>query len=369
MRSSFGGEMTGAADIRAGFVGCGSHACRNLLPTFAFAPVELAATCDLDAERAAKAARTFGAERHYTDLRDMLAHGGLDAVFVCTSYDERGRPRYPAIACDCLRAGCHVWMEKPPAASCAEIEQVQATSKETGRQVLVGFKKMFAPANVKARELMDADELGEVSLVTLQYPQHVPTVEQLGRYLAGEADWAAVGFLDHLCHPVSVLVYLLGMPRTLFYERSAAGAGAATFAYESGAVATLAFTAGAARNGGMERTTIVGSDGRHVVVDNNVRVSLHRSPAHDYGRSPSYFTGSPADAAAVWAPEFSLGQLYNKGLFLLGYYDEVNEFALSVRESRPPAKGTLAQAWQITRIFEAFAEGPGKVIELVDPTE
>ena len=61
MRSSFGGDMTRAEEVRAGFIGCGSHACRNLLPTIAFAPVELAATCDLDADLAGRAARKFGA--------------------------------------------------------------------------------------------------------------------------------------------------------------------------------------------------------------------------------------------------------------------------------------------------------------------
>ena len=51
-------------------------------------------------------------------------------------------------------------------------------------------------------------------------------------------------------------------------------------------------------------------------------------------------------------------------LFLLGYWGEVNEFARSILKGRPVAKGTLAQAWQATRVFEAFAEGPGKVIAL-----
>jgi predicted dehydrogenase len=67
---------------------------------------------------------------------------------------------------------------------------------------------------------------------------------------------------------------------------------------------------------------------------------------------------------AVWEPEFSLGQLYNKGLFLLGYYGEINEFARSILESRTPRKATLTHAIQVTRLFEAFAEGPGREIAL-----
>ncbi len=65
---------------------------------------------------------------------------------------------------------------------------------------------------------------------------------------------------------------------------------------------------------------------------------------------PSCYGGGPAEASSAWEPEFSLGQLYNKGLFLLGYYNEVNEFARSILENRPPAKGTLEHAWQVTRL-------------------
>jgi len=368
MRIDFHGRPVDEKEIRAGFIGCGSHSFRNVYPTFQFAPVELVATCDLEIDKARAFAEKFAAQKAYADYREMLDGEDLDAVFVVTGYDERGRPLYPRIACDCLEAGAHVWIEKPPAASCGEVETMQRAAENAGRNVMVGFKKMFFPANEKAKELMSLDEFGRASLVSLQYPQHLPTVDELARYAKGENVRGVRGFLDHLCHPVSLLVYLLGMPETLHYERSFSGSGLATFTFGSGSVASLAFTSGAARNGGMERTLIVSDSGKHIVVDNCVKVSYHRSPPYrpgeGYGSAPDFFTGSPENATAVWEPEFSLGQLYNKGLFLLGYYNEVNEFARSVLEGRPVEKGTLEEARQITRVFEAFAEGPGRTIRL-----
>ncbi|MFO7907808.1 MAG: hypothetical protein R6U98_34500, partial [Pirellulaceae bacterium] len=68
-------------------------------------------------------------------------------------------------------------------------------------------------------------------------------------------------------------VFLLGMPETLHYERSEGAAGVATFTFPSGAVATIAFTHGASNNGGMERTTIVSDEGRHITVQNSTRVT------------------------------------------------------------------------------------------------
>ena len=364
MRIAFNGRLSDEPVVQAGFIGCGSHSFRNLYPTLQFAPVKLAATCDLDITRAEVFARQFGAEAWYADYRQMLAEAPIDAVFICTGYDPRGRPLYPDIVVDCLESGRHVWLEKPPAASTAEIERMQRAAEVAGKNVMVGLKKMFFPANEKARELIHTEEFGKAHLVTIQYPQYVPTTEEFNSYVAGEPVGPVKWFLDHLCHPVSLLVYLLGMPETLYYERSPQGGGAATFAFADGPVATIAFTAGAASNGGMERTMIVGEKGRHITVENNVRVTLHRKPPVGYGDAPSYFLGGAEGASSVWEPEFSLGQLYNKGLFLLGYYGEISEFARSILEQRPPDRGTLQHAWQVTRVFEGFLGGPGKRVKL-----
>ncbi len=360
------GYPTDSPMVRAGFIGCGSHAFRNIYPTFQFNPVELVAVCDLQAEKAVEYARCFGARHSHTDYREMLKRDEIEAVFIVTNYDGQGRPRYPAIAADCLRAGKHVWMEKPPAADTGELRKLQALARETGRNVMVGLKKMFFPANEKAHELMRDPDFGNISLAMLNYPQHIPSKERLERYVGRkEPSDEVVGFLDHLCHPASLLLYLMGMPLTMFYQRAASGAGVATFAYDDGRMATLTFTHGAAVNGGMERTTILSDTGRHIVIDNNIRVAYHRDPpGRGYGSSPSYYLGAPGEASAVWEPEFSLGQLYNKGLFLLGYWGEVNEFSRSILEKRGVAKAHLEHAWQVTRIFEAFAEGSGKVIRL-----
>lgn len=364
-RINFVGKIVPEPEIRVGFIGCGSHAFRNIFPAFQFAPVKLVATCDLDFEKARLFAAKFGASAHYSDYQEMLRKETLDAVFIVTGYDENGRPRYPRLVIDCLEAGLHVWFEKPPAATCAEIERIRESARKLKRNVMVGLKKMFLPVNEKAAELMRAPDFGSVELVLLQYPQHVPTPKDFADYRAGLHN-SVTSFLDHICHPASLLLLLLGMPETLFYERSRSGAGNATFGYgEDGPLASLAMTWEGSGNGGMERTTIVSASGRHIIVDNNHRLFLHRGPPGlEYGASPSFFQGTPDQTTALWDPEFSLGQLFNKGLFLLGYYGEVNEFACSILEKRNVAKGTLDHAWQVTRIFEAFAEGPGRVISL-----
>jgi len=360
----FHGRPVTGPRIRAGFIGCGSHSFRNIYPALQYMPVDLTAICDLDHAKAEAFSRRYGAEA-FTDHRTMLANGALDAVFIVTGYDNRGRPLYPALALDCLAAGAHVWMEKPPAARVRDVDGMISASRKNDRIVMVGLKKMFAPANAKARALTRLPDFRNITQVTMQYPQYVPTREEFAGYLGRHRPVPSViGFLDHICHPLSMLVPLLGAPRTLYYERGRTGAGIASFTFRSGAVASLALTHGASHTAPMERTLIVSDRGRHIVVENNFKVSYYKSFDLPYGASPDFYTADPSQAASVWEPEMTLGQLYNKGLFLLGYYAEIREFCDAILQRRQPTSGTLAQARIITGIFEGFARGPGRRIVL-----
>lgn len=362
----FHGNPVDAPEVRAAFIGCGSHSFRNIYPVFQFTPIRLTAVCDRNPAKAGAFARQFGAERAFQDHRAMLDAGGFEAVFIVVGYDERGRPLYPDLTVECLERGCHVWIEKPPAAACADIERMQAAAAGANRRVMVGMKKMFFPANEKARSILAQPAFGRAQLAALQYPLPVPECADFERYYRkGLKTPAMIKFVDHLVHPASLLLYLMGMPQSLYYERSAAGAALATFRMPANAVATIAFTAGSCWRGGMERTMVVGENENHLVVENNVRVTWFKGPIPlPYGAAPDFYAGGPEDTPAVWEPEWSMGQLYNKALFLLGYWGEVNEFARCIIEDRPPAKGDLRDAWRVTRILEAFAGGPGKIIPI-----
>lgn len=55
-------------------------------------------------------------------------------------------------------------------------------AKAAGKNVVVGMKKMFFPANKKAMELMSSADFGTPQLVTLQYSLYVPSVAELDEY-------------------------------------------------------------------------------------------------------------------------------------------------------------------------------------------
>jgi predicted dehydrogenase len=357
------GRPGGGAPIRAGFIGCGSHAFRNVYPALRFLPVDLVAVCDHNADRREPFAKLFGADRTYAEPDEMLAaERDLDAVLIVTDYDVRSRPQFPKLAVEVMRAGAHAWIEKPPAASVDEIDAMLAAERETGRFTMVGFKKCFTPAMRKVREIITREEFGAVRQVFVRYPQYMPAVEEKPDLRGNRA---LVGFLDHVVHPASVLQCLAGPVKTLHFVRDPAGGGFASLVFRSGAVGSIHFAHGQSGTSPLERVEVVG-DGANVVVENGIRVTYYRPGARGdagYGRETDFI--GPDDAApVVWEPEFSLGQLYNKGLFLLGYYDELAAFVEAVRANRRPGVANLDDAREVMKLYEAFMGPEAITIEL-----
>jgi predicted dehydrogenase len=345
--------------LKVCFIGAGGHSFRNVYPTFQYAPVDLVAICDRDGERAAAFARQFGAGAHYTNHLEMLEKEKPDAVFIVTSYDPDGRVQATDLALDALKAGAHVWMEKPTASSIREVQELIACSKEMNRYVMTGLKKTFFPAIEKAKQIISSPEFGKPSSLYIRYPQNMPS-------FADRSDLTKCrSLLDHIFHPGSIIHYLMGKIGQVSYQWEPVNGGSITsMRFLSGAIGTMHMSAGASGSSPLERLEIVG-EGANVIVENGVKLTYYRKadrPA--YGRSASFIVDD-AVAPLHWEPEFSLGQLYNKNIFYLGYVQEVLHFCESVLSGQPPQKGTLQDALEIVKLFEAYRTQPeGTMIKL-----
>ncbi len=341
--------------IRAAFIGCGRHAFQSILPSFQYAPVELVAICDLVPERAQFCARQFGARRWYTDYAEMLEQEELDAVFVVLNHDASGRPRYAPVAIDVLRAGRHVWIEKPPASTLAEIEDMQAARDEAQRFVQVGFKKPFYPAIQHAKHLMAQPEFGAPTSAYVHYAVDLPPAE--GRPHSREM----MRFLQIGCHPLSILQYLLGAPQTLYLaDESRKGSSLGVFTFANGSIGCLHQAAGKGENAPWDRVEVNG-EGASLVVENGIDLTYY-PPGQP--RSPNSFVSDDASAPRRWLPDFSHGRLANKGLFLLGYAPEIIAFAESVLNNTPPTTATLEDAHEVIRMYLGYTQAAGQVITL-----
>ncbi len=103
-------------------------------------PVELVGIVDTDTARAAQLANDFQT-RAYANIRELLAHGGADAVSIAvpTKFHRN-------VAREALEAGFDVLIEKPLAATLDEAEELIDLAAEHRRVAQVGHLERFNPA-------------------------------------------------------------------------------------------------------------------------------------------------------------------------------------------------------------------------------
>ena len=346
--------------LRAGFVGCGDHSFRNLYPALRYLPVDLVAVCDRDGQRASAYQRQFGADTAVADHGDLLDMG-LDAVFVVTGYEQvdgATRSTHARLACDFLSTGVATWVEKPPANDLDEVRAIRDAFGSGGATTYaVGYKKAFTPATRHVVRLMTRPEFGQLRSLSVRYPQPMPPASDM----PGSPE--ARAFLDHLSHPISLIRALGGPIQAVSHATTEGGTGFVTLILASGAVASLHLGPYSYRPNLAERTEATG-DGACITVENNVRVTWYpHGEIAPYGQTADF---TDWQGAMQWEPEFSLGQLYNKGLFLLGYHGELAHFCDAVLAGRDVEIGGIDAAEEQLRVFEAVQRPAHQIVELVD---
>ncbi|MXO58653.1 gfo/Idh/MocA family oxidoreductase [Altererythrobacter salegens] len=97
-----------------------------------------------------------------------------------------------------LKAGKHVLCEKPMASTSAECEAMIAAAKAANRQLGVAYRIHFEPTNVRAKQLIDGGEIGDLRFIScdhgfnadLNWPPHVWRLEKA---LAGGGSMYDIG--------------------------------------------------------------------------------------------------------------------------------------------------------------------------------
>jgi len=117
---------------------------------------ELVGVCDQNPEAAA-AVGTFHGVPAFTDHQELLRRAAPAAVTVAVPIHEHRR-----VTEDCLRAGCHVLVEKPIAATVADAQALIDVACEAGRLLAVGHIERYNPAMIELKRRLDAGQLGRV---------------------------------------------------------------------------------------------------------------------------------------------------------------------------------------------------------------
>src|SRR5262249_18312699 len=109
----------------------------------------------LTGAHAMDAARKFRFEQATTDYQKVLADKLVNAVFILTGHNSHAR-----LACEALRAGKHVFVEKPLALTTSELDAVASELASVKSQyaegqapiLMVGYNRRFSPHTQRIKE-------------------------------------------------------------------------------------------------------------------------------------------------------------------------------------------------------------------------
>ena len=164
------GMINPTKKLRVALIGTGWYGKSDLFRLIQVAPVEVVALCDVDNNLLIGAAKLVGerlksakAPRLYKDYRKMLAENKLDIVLIGTP------DHWHALqTIDALKAGAHVYVQKPISVDVLEGEAMVAAARKYNRVVQVGTQRKSTPHLIDAKKnIVDAGLLGKVSHVEM----------------------------------------------------------------------------------------------------------------------------------------------------------------------------------------------------------
>ena len=168
----------------------------NLICNFAsLSGCRLAAVCDLDPARLRSIAEQYDVHTT-TRLEEVLADPTIEAVAVATPAENHRQ-----VAEACLRAGKHVYVEKPLAASSRDAEALVRLAEERGRILMVGHLFLYDLAVNRLISLVQEGAVGQV-----RYVHGVRTSMSGTARLDTNIVW------DALIHDAYILPALLAQP-------------------------------------------------------------------------------------------------------------------------------------------------------------
>ena len=135
----------------------------------------------------------------YSSLEEMLKDTSIDLISFCSP--KRSEQEEHVIMC--LKAGKHVYAEKPAAFSEEGLERILAVAKENGCEFHEMADSVFIEPYWSVRKLVQSGKIGEVIQVYVQksYPLNIenrPQDEETDGGLVRQAGIHAIRFLEHI---------------------------------------------------------------------------------------------------------------------------------------------------------------------------
>src|SRR5579884_109928 len=199
----------GVGMVGYGFIGKVHSVAYRSLPLFYDplpAKTRLIGVATATAQSGQKAVEQAGFEFATTDYQELLARDDIQLIHVCTPNDA-----HRAVVLDALRAGKHIYCDKPLALNVAEAEEICALARTVPAVHQMTFNYRFVPALMRARQMAEAGFLGDLFSFRAAY-LHAGYIDP-NRPFSWRLDWERSGggaIVDLGAHIIDLVRYLVG---------------------------------------------------------------------------------------------------------------------------------------------------------------
>jgi len=262
--------LPNAAAVRTGgpvigLLGAGNYASSVLVPAFAKTRARLRAIASANGLTGTHLGKKFGFEQSTTDVGAVLSDPQIDTIVIATRHDS-----HAGYVVDALRAGKHVFVEKPLAIQLDEIDAVEETVRAVGANgrvapiLMVGFNRRFAPHVVRTKALLETVREPKSFVMTVNAGAVPP------EHWTRDPDSGGGRIIGEACHFIDLLRFLAGTPiieHKVAAARTADTSATISLRFSDGSLGTIHYFSTGHRSFPKERLEIFCS-GRVLQLDN-----------------------------------------------------------------------------------------------------
>ena len=110
----------------------------------------------------------FGTQFEANNPEEIIFNENIDTVFICTP-NNLNQP----LTIKALKAGKHVFCEKPPAFNSREVSEIQTVESSNGSKLMYGFNHRHHDSVKKIKNIVESDELGKILWMRGRYGKEV----------------------------------------------------------------------------------------------------------------------------------------------------------------------------------------------------
>ncbi|GAB4021431.1 bi-domain-containing oxidoreductase [Spirosoma koreense] len=248
-----------------GLIGAGNFTGTVLLPLLTSEGASLKTIASSGGLTATILARRYGIAQSTADYRQILHDPEIDLCIITTRHHSHAR-----FTIEALRAGKHVFVEKPLAIHAHELPSVVSARQESGRMVVVGFNRRFSPFVQKMKTLLGGSQSDKI-------PMNVVVTVNAG--FIPVHSWVhdrAVGggrILGEACHFIDLTTYLTGSRvasvcmNTMGQENETSDVASMLLRYENGSMGVINYFSNGSKAYAKERVEVYSQE-RTLVLDN-----------------------------------------------------------------------------------------------------